>query len=85
MASVMLCLRRRRRFTQRAVSELPSHQTDAETKSDPRATIWIPELGQEGAVSGPHELAGTPTPLELHGVTEPYLAEGRLFEIGNPE
>ncbi|KAF6221560.1 hypothetical protein HO133_002416 [Letharia lupina] len=88
-ASVMLCWRRRRRFTQRAVSELPSHQTDAETKSDPSATIWIPELGQEAAVCGPRELAGTPkplaAPLESHGVTEPYIAEGRLFKIGNPE
>ena len=59
----MLCWRRQRRSSQTAVSELPSHQMDADIKSDPSDTIWIPELGQEGAVSGPHELPATSTPL----------------------
>ena len=60
-ASATLYWRRRRRSSQTAVSELPAHQTDNEVKSDP--AIWIPELDQEGAVYGPHELADTPTPM----------------------
>ena len=58
--SATLCWRHRRRSSQTAIAELPSHQAE---KSDPSATIWIPELDREGAVCGPHELAGTPTAL----------------------
>ena len=72
--------RRRRRTPQKAVSELPNSQPDTEIKSDPSNTIWIPELDREGAVDGPHELPGTPTPLE-----EPLGATERVVEIGNSE
>lgn len=58
---------------------------DDEIKSDPSATVWIPELGRDGAVCGPHELAGTSTSLGSLGANEPCLAEGRVFEIANPE
>ena len=89
MASATLCWRHRRRTTQITASELPSHQTDAEIKAYPSATIWIPELGQDGAMSGPHELAVTPTPLAeplgLPGAAETQLADEGLFEIVNPK
>ena len=83
IASATLCWRRRRRSSQPAVSELPAHPTDNDHKSDP--AIWIPELDQEGAVYGPHELADTPTPmaqsLRSLEVTESYPAEGRVSEM----
>ena len=83
--SAVLYLRRRRRSLQTAISELPSNQTDTETK-DPSATIWVPELGQEGAVLGPHELPVTLNPLdEPLGVTESCLAGGRVYEMAQPE
>lgn len=88
-ASVLLCWRRRRRTSQTAVSELPDHRRNADIKSDPSATIWIPELDQEGAVYGPHELADTATPLQEPrkslGATEPCFVEGRAFEMANPD
>lgn len=88
-ASVLLCWRRRRRTSQTAVSELPDHRTNADIKSDPSATIWIPELDREGAVYGPHELADTATPLQEPrkslGATEPCFVEGRAFEMANPD
>lgn len=89
-ASAILWWRRGRRSSQTAASELPGCQTDAEFKSDAKDTIWIPELGQEGAVHGPHELPGTPNPLEdgtpnpleeTAGANESCLAQGRVFEI----
>ncbi len=84
-ASAVLYRRRRRRSSQTAVSELPSNQTDADTK-DPSATIWVPELGQEGAVYGPHELPVTPNPLdEPLGATEVCLAGGRVYGMAEPE
>lgn len=43
----ILCWRHRRRSLEKAAIELPGHQTDAEVKSDPHTTIWVPELGQE--------------------------------------
>ena len=83
--SAVIC-RRRRRSSQSAIPELPNNQTDADIKSDPNTTIWVPELDQDGAVYGPHELPGTPTaleePLETTG-TSP--TEGRAVEIGDPE
>ena len=85
-ASAILYWRRRRRSPQKAVSELPNNQTDAEIKSDANTTIWVPELDQEGAVHGPHELPGTPTPLEEPlEITETNPAERRVVEIGDPE
>ena len=85
-ASAILYRRRRRRFSKSAVLELPNNQTDADIKSDPNTTIWVPELDQEGAVYGPHELPGTPTPLEEPlETTEAGPAEGRVVEIGDPE
>ena len=83
--SAILCWRRRHRSSQIAASELPSHQMDAESKSDLSATVWIPELGREGAVCGPRELAGTCRSLGSLGGNEPCLAQGRVFEIANPE
>ena len=84
-ASAVLYRRRRRRFLQTAVSELPSNQTDADSK-DPSATIWVPELGQEGAVYGPHELPVILNPLEGPlGATESCLAGGRVYEMAEPE
>ena len=77
---------RRRRSSQPVVPELPNNQTDAEIKSDPSATIWVPELDQEGAVYGPHELPGTPTPLEEPlEATETSTVEESVVEIGDPE
>ena len=85
-ASVLYRRRRRRRSSQLPIPELPNNQTDAEVKSDPYGTIWVPELDQEGAVYGPHELPGTPTPqgepLEATGTSS---AEGSVVEIGDPE
>ena len=50
--------------------------------------IWIPELDQEGAVYGPHELAGTPTPLagsvRSFETTESPDAGERELEMENP-
>ena len=89
MASATLCWRHRRRTSQITASKLPSDQTDAEVKVYPSATIWIPELGQDGAVSGPHELAVTPTPLAeplgLPGAAETQHADEILLEIVNPK
>lgn len=79
LTSTILCRRRRRRrrSLHRAAIELPGHQTDAEVKPDPHTTIWVPELGQEGAVHGPHELPGTPTPMDGSArADEPNAAEG---------
>ena len=85
-ASAIVYWRRRRRSSQSAIPELPNNQTDADIKSDPSATIWVPELDQDGAVYGPHELPGTPTPLEEPlEATKTSPAEGRVVEIGDPE
>ena len=49
--------------------------------------IWIPELGLEGAVSGPHELSGTPAaleePLGSPGASEQCPSEGSVVEIAD--
>lgn len=89
-AAATLCQRRRRRRASRtAASELPDHQTTADIKLDPGAAVWIPELDREGAVDGPHELAGTEAPLEESraslGVTEPCVVEEGVFEVGSPD
>ena len=85
-ASAIQYWRRRRRSSQSAIPELPNNQTDAEFKSDPNTTIWVPELDQDGAVYGPHELPGTPTALEEPlETTETSTAKGRVVEIGDPE
>ena len=82
LTSDILCWRRRRRSSQKAAFELPGHQTDAEIEPDPHTTIWVPELGQEGAVHGPHELPGTPTPInETARAGESSPTEGRIFEM----
>ena len=86
LASAILCWRRRRQSSQSAIPELPNNQTDADIKTDPSATIWVPELDQDGAVYGPHELPGTPPPLEEPlEATETSPAKGRVVEIGDPE
>lgn len=85
----MLCWRRQRRSSQTAASELPSHQTDADIKPDPSGTIWIPELGQEGAVSRPHELPATytplPEPLGCSEATETPLRDITGLDIAEPD
>lgn len=82
LLSAILFWRRRRRSSQKAAIELPSHQTVAEIKSDPYTTIWVPELSQEGAVHGPHELPGTPPLMnETARAGGPSLTEGRSFEM----
>ena len=83
-SSVWLCWRRRHRSPQNPVLELPNNHTDLDTKTDPGATVWDPELDQDGAVYGPHELPGTPPPLDepLEAIGE-NLAEGRVVEIGD--
>ena len=85
-AIICCCRRRRRRASRNTLPELPSHHTDADIKSDPSATIWVPELGQEGAVYGPHELPGTPPPLDdallLEETTGSKPGGERVVEIG---
>ena len=85
ISASVLCWRRRR-SSRPAVPELPNNSTDAEIKSDSNTTIWVPELNQEGAVYGPHELPGTPKTLEEPlEATETTPTEGRVVEIGDPE
>ena len=82
LTSATLCWRRRRPSSQKAAIELPGHQTDAKIKLDPHTTIWVPELGQEGAVNGPHELPGTPTSMgESARAGDSCAAEERVFEV----
>ena len=86
--SAVICRRRRRRrSSQPAIPELPNNQTDADFKSDPNTMIWVPELDQDGAVYGPHELPGTPTPLEEEPLetTDTSTAKAKVVEIGDPE
>lgn len=51
--------------------------TGANVKSDPSTTIWVPELGQDGAVYGPHELPGFSMPAESG------LEEGKVVDMGD--
>lgn len=85
-ASATLCWRRRQRSSQIVIPELPDHQTHNDVKSNP--AIWMPELDQEGAVYGPHELPGTPTPtaqsLRSLEATESQPAEERVSEMADP-
>ena len=85
-SAILYWRRRRRRSSQQPIPELPNNQTDTEIKTDPYATIWVPELDQEGAVYGPHELPDTPTPQEEPlEATRTSSAEGSVVEIGDPE